>query len=125
MLTDDYAIDKFPDKVKEKYTELFMTQVRTRPSSFEWISSKIQNAQFDLCMLAIELHPNNLAYLWNRDPRVIKRALELDDLTLRWVYKSELTLELCMTALQSNPDALKYVRNALLKDQCINMLKGK
>ena len=125
MLTDDYAIDKFPDEVKEKYPELFMTQVRARPSSFEWISTKIQNAQLDLCMLAIELCPNNLRYLWNRDPRVIKRALELDGLTLRFVYKSELTLELCMTALQSNPDALKYVRNASLQVQCKNMLKEK
>jgi len=114
-----------PDEIVEKYPKLNIIRIRDRPSAFEWIGSKIQNAQFDLCMLAIELCPDNLRYLWNRDLRVIKRALKLDGLTLRWVYKSELTLELCMIALQSNPDALKYVRNAMLKEQCLNALKVK
>jgi hypothetical protein len=113
---------EIPEEIKEKYPDLITKQIRRVPTTFECINSKIQNLHFDLCMLAIELYPDNLRYLWNRDVRIIKRALELDGLTLRFVYKSELSLELCMIALRQNSQALKFVRNDALKSQCLNLL---
>jgi hypothetical protein len=125
MSTDCHTFDKFPDKIKEKYPKLCMELIKAIPSLFQCINSKIQKSNIDLCMEAIELYPNNLQYLWNRDPMILKRAVELDGLTLRWVYKKELTLELCISALKQNLSAIKYVRNQILKDKCIELFQIK